>query len=399
MDGRERAVVAGVERRQQIERLGPAHLADHDPVRAASAGRCGAGRGSSPLPSPRRRPGRLSRRTTCGCWRRSSAASSIVTTRSPGADEARERVEQGRLAGARAAADDDAAALRTASASDSSCARRQRPHSTSSSRTGPADAEAADRERRPVDRQGRDHDVDPRAVGEPRVDHRAELVDPPPERRQDSLDRVPQLLLVGEGDVGRLDPPAALDVDAPRAVDHHLLDRGVGEQVLERSEADACRGGSAATIASRSAVAEQRRLLVDQLARPRAARSAPPARRRGAASARRRSISRARSDAASSARGAPAPPPLTRRQQRHAAGKALGGDQPQGLAPGQAERRRRRPARVRAFERRVRAQAAAPGGGDVGAPGPGPVGSVVTITSTFAPAGLAPPRPAAHRSR
>ena len=30
--GRQRAVVAGVERGQQVERLGPAHLADHDPV-------------------------------------------------------------------------------------------------------------------------------------------------------------------------------------------------------------------------------------------------------------------------------------------------------------------------------------------------------------------------------
>ena len=78
-------------------------------------------------------------------------------------------------------------------------------------------AEAADRDHRAVDRERRDDDVDPRAVGEPRVDHRAELVDAAAERRQDALDRVAQLLLAGEGDPGRLDPPAALDVDAARA--------------------------------------------------------------------------------------------------------------------------------------------------------------------------------------
>ena len=99
-------------------------------------------------------------------------------------------------------------ALRRRSASPARPARRG---------PGPPRAEAADRDRRPVDRQRRDHDVDPRAVGEAGVDHRAELVDAPAERREDALDRVAQLLLVGEGDLGRLDPPAALDVDAARA--------------------------------------------------------------------------------------------------------------------------------------------------------------------------------------
>ena len=44
----ERAVVAGVHRLEHVQRLAAAALADDDPVRVASAGRCEPGRGSSP---------------------------------------------------------------------------------------------------------------------------------------------------------------------------------------------------------------------------------------------------------------------------------------------------------------------------------------------------------------
>ena len=58
--------------------------------------------------------------------------------------------------------------------------------------------EAAYRQRRAVHRERRDDDVDARAVLQAGVDHRAELVHPSAERRQDPLDRVPQRLLRGE---------------------------------------------------------------------------------------------------------------------------------------------------------------------------------------------------------
>ena len=48
-----------------------------------------------------------------------------------------------------------------------------------------------------------------------------------------------------EPHLGRLDPPAALDVDLVGPVDHHLLDRGVREQLLERARGRPCRAGSA----------------------------------------------------------------------------------------------------------------------------------------------------------
>ena len=169
------------------------------------------------------------------------------------------------------------------------------PSSTSRSRPRPPRAEAADRERRPVDRQRRDHHVDPRAVGEPGVDHRAELVDPPAERRQDALDRVAQLLLVGEADVGRLDPPAR----ARRR-------RAPGPLTITSSTP-----GSASSSSSGPRPTVSRRIRAGELPRgPRSPRSAaslvdqpshglarapPPAACRRAASARRRSISRPRS--------------------------------------------------------------------------------------------------------
>ena len=183
----------------------------------------------------------------------------------------------------------------TAASSRSRCAGLSVPSSTSSAGPGAAGAEAADRERRPVDRERRDHDVDPRAVGETGVDHRAELVDAAAERREDALDRVAQRLLVVEATAGRLDPARPLDVDAIGAVDHHLLDPRVVEQLLERPEADRVADDPRR---ERLAVglAEQRRLLGDQGSRPRSAsvarrRSDPRPRRRA-----RRSISRCAQD-------------------------------------------------------------------------------------------------------
>ena len=54
-------------------------------------------------PAPSAFGGRASSRTTCGCASRSSAVSSIVTTRSPVGDRRRQRVQQRRLARARPA--------------------------------------------------------------------------------------------------------------------------------------------------------------------------------------------------------------------------------------------------------------------------------------------------------
>ena len=141
-------------------------------------------RAPTPRPRLRRSAGRASSRTTCGCSRRSSAVSSIVTIALAGRDRGRQRVQQRRLAGARAAGHDDVPTRGDRPAQEAAArgARRERLE-----RDGPR-REAADRHARPVDRERRDHRVQARPVGEPRVDHRRGTVETQTERRDDTLD-------------------------------------------------------------------------------------------------------------------------------------------------------------------------------------------------------------------
>ena len=92
-----------------------------------------------------------------------------------------------------------------------------------------------------------------------------------------------------------LDPAAPLDVDRVVTVDHHLLDLRIGEQLLERPEADGVAEDQLGDLLA-PGVREHRGRLVDQLAHRRLelARRCP-----AAASARRRSTRPRRSSAAS----------------------------------------------------------------------------------------------------
>ena len=243
--GRERPVVAGVERGQQVERLGAADLADHDPVRAhpQRVAEQVADRHLSPALDARRpalEPHHM------GLLQ--AQLGRVLDRHHPllGVDEARDRVEQGGLAGAGAAADQDAAPL------------GDRPLE----QVVLLAAERAQLDQLPAGRAAWRRSGGSRATGpsiesggittltrEPSAS-RASTIGlsssiAAAERREDALDRVAQLLLAAEADAGRLDPAAALDVDGVGAVDHHLLDLGVGEQVLERAEADRVARGSA----------------------------------------------------------------------------------------------------------------------------------------------------------
>ena len=80
--------------------------------------------------------------------------------------------------------------------------------------------------------------VDPGAVGQAGVDHRRGLVDPPADPRDDLVDDAPQVALVDEGGVGRVEPAVALDVDLVGAVDHDFGDRRVAQVRLERPVAE-----------------------------------------------------------------------------------------------------------------------------------------------------------------
>ena len=89
-----------------------------------------------------------------------------------------------------------------------------------------------------VDGGGPDDRVDAAAVRQAGVDHRVEAVDVPPGRGDHAPDRLEQLVLVLEPDVGLGQDAAPLDEDLVGAVDHDLAHRAVVKQAVERSVAD-----------------------------------------------------------------------------------------------------------------------------------------------------------------
>ena len=143
-----------------------------------------------------------------------------------------------------------------------------------------AAAEAADRERRAVERQRRHHHVHARAVGQPRVAQRLGLVDAAAERREDPLDRVAQLGLAGErARRSRSSRPSRSTHTGAGAVDHHLVDRGVGEQRLQRPEPERALGDPRGELVARALV-EHAGLAVDERPDPLGPRRRRPPRLR-----------------------------------------------------------------------------------------------------------------------
>ena len=98
--------------------------------------------------------------------------------------------------------------------------------------------EAADRERRPIERDRRDRRVHAAAVGESQVHHRAGHVDPPADASGDALDDAADVILVLEAHVRALERAEALDVDPVGGVDQDVGHRGIGHQRRERPHAE-----------------------------------------------------------------------------------------------------------------------------------------------------------------
>ena len=105
-------------------------------------------------------------------------------------------------------------------------------------RAEPIGAEPANRQHRAVQRERRNDRVDTRAVLETRIHHRTRLVDTPADRADDALDDAQQVRIVLEDEVGRLELAFTLDVDLIRLVDQDVRDARIGEQRLERPEAE-----------------------------------------------------------------------------------------------------------------------------------------------------------------
>ena len=98
--------------------------------------------------------------------------------------------------------------------------------------------ELADGQARPVDRDGRNDDVDSRSVLQPRITHGLRLVDATPDCGDDPVDHAAQACLVLEGEIRQLDPAVALDEDLLRPVDHDLRDIRVAQRRFEWTEPD-----------------------------------------------------------------------------------------------------------------------------------------------------------------
>ena len=237
VDRTERAVVAGIHRLEHVEALGTADLAQDDAVRSHAqriphqvalidlAGPLGAHRA-------RLQPDhvRLLQLQLRGILDRDDPVGRI--------DLLGQGVEQGRLAGAGPARDDDVLLGAHRAIQDLDHLRGQRVACGQRFERQVAPHELADRDGGAVDRQGKRDDVHAAAVGQAGIDHGRRLVDAAPGGRGDPLGRVEDVLLVEEGDRRQLQLAEALDEDLTGAVDQDVVDRVVGQERLNRPDAE-----------------------------------------------------------------------------------------------------------------------------------------------------------------
>ena len=212
VDGRERAVVAGVHRLEHVERLGATRLTDDHPVG----------------PHAQRVAHELADLDLALALdvRRTRLERADVLLREPEllgvldrddavvvGNERRHDVEQRRLPGAGTAGDHDVELAAHARVEEVRDLRRQRAEVDEVVDRVRLLREPPDREERAADRDRVDDRVHTGAVGQAGVDHRRRLVDAPADLADDLVDRAAQVVLVDELDVGALDLAAPLDVD------------------------------------------------------------------------------------------------------------------------------------------------------------------------------------------
>ena len=235
--GRQRPIVASVHRLQHVQRLGTAHLADHDPV-GPHAKRVSHQRAELDRPPALdvRRPRLQARHVRLGQTQLGRVLNRDDAFVTP--DVCRHCVQERRLAGSGAAADNDVQPAPHARAQQLGLGRRQRTprkHVVDRKTLG---REPPDRQQRPVQRDRRKHRVDAAAVGQARVDHRTGLVDAPADRGHDPLDHMAQVRLVLEPNLLPPQQPAPLGVHVIWPVRDHLGHVWVAHQRLERPRAE-----------------------------------------------------------------------------------------------------------------------------------------------------------------
>ena len=150
-------------------------------------------------------------------------------------DGCRQRIEERRLPGARAARDEDVELGEDAALEELDGLGAERPQSDKVAHLHSLLAELADRYERPRQRERWDNGVHAAPVRETRVDHRRRLVDSPPDLCDHLVDDPAEVRVVAEPH-RRLEQTAlTLDPDIERAVDHDLRHALVREEPLERS--------------------------------------------------------------------------------------------------------------------------------------------------------------------
>ncbi len=151
-------------------------------------------------------------------------------------DQAGEGVEQGGLAGAGGAGDDD-----VEPGADQPGQQQEHPLVQGAQADhlveGVGAGEAADGEGGAGQGERRDDDVDALAGGEPGVDHGVGLVDPAVDGGDDAFDGLHQLLGGGEADGEALDPAGPFHEHLIGSVDHDLGDGGVLQQRFQDAQA------------------------------------------------------------------------------------------------------------------------------------------------------------------
>ena len=184
-------------------------------------------------------------------------------------DESGQDVEQRRLAGAGAAADQAVQPRADAVAEKVEHRLRQRLQRDQVFRLEPLGRKPADRQKRAVHGQRRDDRVDARSVGQPRVHHRRAVVDPAADAAHDPIDDPEQVAIVLEGRGHAFEDAGTLDEDVPMRVDQDVADARVAEQRLERPETEHVVQDLAEQRFTLGDV-ERRRFLRQQLAEQRA---------------------------------------------------------------------------------------------------------------------------------
>ena len=236
MHGGERSLVAGVHGLEHVQGLAAANLADDDPVRAHAQG-----------VADQIADGHLAASLDVGRARFQAHHMGLLQRELGGVlngddalalrNHAGQGVEEGGLAGAGSARDEDAE-LRRHQRSEKIGRLLGQAVARHEIRELKGLRETTDRDCRPVQGEWRDDDIDALASGEAGVHHGARFVHTAIDRGDDAIDELVELGLGGETGGDPLDPSGALDEDVFRAIDHDLGDGVVRHQRFEDAEAD-----------------------------------------------------------------------------------------------------------------------------------------------------------------